>query len=205
MNFLKRMENEILIADGAMGTLLYSYGKDSCLEQLNLSHPEQIIGIHKAYLDAGADIIQTNTYAANYLKLSRYGLEDSVKEINSAAVTLAKQAVASTQTNAYIVGSIGGNRGINPRIVSLDEIKKSFHEQLSCLLVEGVDGILLETYYDLEELETVLSIARKETDLPIIAQVSMHEVGFLQNHILAADALQRLEDLGADIVGMNCR
>ena len=70
MNFLKRMENEILIADGAMGTLLYSYGKDSCLEQLNLSHPEQIIGIHKAYLDAGADIIQTNTYAANYLKLS---------------------------------------------------------------------------------------------------------------------------------------
>ena len=166
MNFLKRMENEILIADGAMGTLLYSYGKDSCLEQLNLSHPEQIIGIHKAYLDAGADIIQTNTYAANYLKLSRYGLEDSVKEINKVAVQLAKQA---STPNSYIIGSIGGNRGINPQSVSIEVIKSSFQEQLYALLLEGVDGILLETYYDLEELETVLTIARKATDLPIIA------------------------------------
>jgi methionine synthase / methylenetetrahydrofolate reductase(NADPH) len=202
MNFLKRMENEILIADGAMGTLLYSYGKDSCLEQLNLSHPEQIIGIHKAYLDAGADIIQTNTYAANYLKLSRYGLENSVKEINSVAVKLAKQA---SNPNSYIVGSIGGNRGINPQSVSIEEIKKSFSEQLYSLLLEGVDGILLETYYDLDELEAVLSIARKATHVPIIAQVSMQEVGLLQNHIPVAEAMQRLESLGADIVGLNCR
>jgi methionine synthase / methylenetetrahydrofolate reductase(NADPH) len=202
MNFLKRMENEILIADGAMGTLLYSYGKDSCLEQLNLSHPEQIIGIHKAYLDAGADIIQTNTYAANYLKLSRYGLEDSVKEINRVAVQLAKQA---STPNSYIIGSIGGNRGINPQSVSIEEIKSSFQEQLHALLLEGVDGILLETYYDLEELETVLTIARKATRLPIIAQVSTHEVSLLQNHTPIAEAMQRLENLGADIVGLNCR
>ncbi|MCQ6276190.1 bifunctional homocysteine S-methyltransferase/methylenetetrahydrofolate reductase [Bacillus sp. V3B] len=205
MNFLKKMEKEILIADGAMGTLLYSYGKDNCLEQLNLSHSEQIIRIHQAYLDAGADIIQTNTYAANALKLSRYGLEDSVKEINSAAAKNAKQALTAAQTDAYIIGSMGGNRGINPQTVSIDEIKRSFHEQLSYLLLEGIDGILLETYYDLEELETVLSIARKETDLPIIAQVSMQEVGFLQNHMPIADAIQRLESLGADIVGINCR
>ena len=202
MNFLKRMENEILIADGAMGTLLYSYGKDSCLEQLNLSHPEQIIGIHKAYLDAGADIIQTNTYAANYLKLSRYGLEDSVKEINKVAVQLAKQA---STPNSYIIGSIGGNRGINPQSVSIEDIKSSFQEQLYALLLEGVDGILLETYYDLEELETVLTIARKATDLPIIASVSTQEVGLLQNHTPIAEAMQRLENFGADIVGLNCR
>ena len=202
MNLLKRMDNEILIADGAMGTLLYSYGKDSCLEQLNLSHPDQIMGIHKAYLDAGADIIQTNTYAANYLKLSRYGLEDSVKEINSVAVNLAKQA---STPNSYILGSMGGNRGINPQSVLIEEIKRSFREQLYCLLLEGVDGILLETYYDLEELETVLTIARKATDLPIIAQVSMQEVGLLQNHTPIDEAMQRLESLGADIVGLNCR
>ena len=73
------------------------------------------------------------------------------------------------------------------------------------LLLEGVDGILLETYYDLEELETVLTIARKATHLPIIAQVSMQEVGLLQNHIPVAEAMQRLENLGADIVGLNCR
>ncbi|KAA9025752.1 bifunctional homocysteine S-methyltransferase/methylenetetrahydrofolate reductase [Niallia endozanthoxylica] len=202
MNFLKRLENEILIADGAMGTLLYSYGKDSCIEQLNLSHSEQIMDIHKAYLDAGAQIIQTNTYAANYLKLSRYGLEDSVKEINSKAVQLAKQAV---QSKAYIVGSMGGNRGINPQAISIEEIKRSFREQLYCLLLEGVDGILLETYYDLEELETVLAIARKETDIPIIAQVSMQEVGILQDHTTIGEALNRLESLGADVVGLNCR
>lgn len=202
MNFLERMKNEILIADGAMGTLLFSYGKDTCYEQLNLSHPEQIEGIHRAYLNAGADVIQTNTYAANYLKLSRYGLEDSVKEINSAAVKLAKQA---TKSSGYVLGSMGGNRGVKPQSISLEEIKRSFREQLYCLLLENVDGLLLETYYDLEELETVLTIARKETNLPIITQVSLQETGFLQNGTPVAEALNRLEGLGADIVGLNCR
>jgi methionine synthase / methylenetetrahydrofolate reductase(NADPH) len=90
MSLLEKLEKQILIADGAMGTLLYSFGKDSCLEELNLSHPDKIQEIHKAYIDAGADVVQTNTYAANYLKLQRYGLEDSVKAINSAAVQNAK-------------------------------------------------------------------------------------------------------------------
>lgn len=202
MNFLEKMRNEILIADGAMGTLLYSYGKDTCYEQLNLSHPEQILRIHKAYLAAGAEVIQTNTYAANYLKLARYGLEDSVKEINRAAVNLAKKAANDT---GYVLGSMGGNRGIKPQSISLEEIKQSFQEQLSCLLAESVDGLLLETFYDLEELETVLSIARKETNLPIIAQVSLQETGFLQDRTPVAEALNRLEGLGADIVGLNCR
>src|SRR5919205_3459339 len=105
MSFLDKLKNQILIADGAMGTLLYSFGKDSCLEELNLSQPEHIQNIHKAYIEAGADVIQTNTYAANYLKLQRYGLEDSVKEINSAAVRNAKLAAG---TSAYVLGTIGG-------------------------------------------------------------------------------------------------
>ena len=203
MNFLKRMENEILIADGATGTLLYSFGKDSCLEELNLSHPEQIVGIHQAYLQAGADIIQTNTYAANSLKLTRYGLEKSVKEINSTAIKLAKQAVQSK--DGYVLASMGGNRGINPQAITLEDIKSSFREQLNEILLEGVDGILLETFYDLEELETVLTIARKETNLPIITQVSMQEVGVLQDGTSLDEAFLRLEGLGADVVGLNCR
>ena len=157
----------------------------------------------KAYLQAGADIIQTNTYAANYLKLTRYGLEESVKEINSAAVKLAKQAVQSK--DGYVLGSMGGNRGINPQAITLEEIKSSFREQLNEILLEGVDGILLETFYDLEELETVLTIARKETNLPIIAQVSMQEVGVLQDGTSLDEAFHRLEGLGADVVGLNCR
>ncbi|MEH7076433.1 bifunctional homocysteine S-methyltransferase/methylenetetrahydrofolate reductase [Neobacillus drentensis] len=203
MSFLEKLKNQILIADGAMGTLLYSYGKDSCLEELNLSQPEHIQSIHKAYIAAGADVIQTNTYAANYLKLQRYGLEDSVKEITSAAVQLAKQAAA--KTNTYVLGTIGGNRGIKPDSISIEELKRSFREQLYCLLLEGVDGLLLETFYDFEELETILTIAKKETNLPIIAQVSHQEPGFLQDRTPVNDALKRLESLGADVVGLNCR
>ncbi len=202
MTFLEKLKTHILIGDGAMGTLLYSFGKDSCLEELNLSHPEKIQEIHKAYIDAGADVIQTNTYAANYLKLQRYGLEDSIKAINSAAVQNAKLAA---KQNAYVLGTVGGNRGIKPSAFSIEELKRSFREQLYCLLLEGVDGILLETFYDLEELETVLTIARKETMLPIIAQVSLQEPDVLQDQTPINDALRRLEDLGADVIGLNCR
>lgn len=202
MKFLDRLKNEILIADGAIGTLLYSFGTDSCFEELNLSHPEEIVKIHRAYIDAGADIIQTNTYAANYLKLQRYGLEDHVKEINSSAVRLARQAAGNS---AFVLGTIGGNRGIRPNTISLEEIKRSFREQLYCLLLEGVDGILLETYYDLQEIETVLAIARKETDVPLIAQVSLQESGIMQNQTPVNEALKRLEGIGADVVGLNCR
>ncbi len=202
MNFLKKLEKQILIGDGAMGTLLYSFGKDSCFEELNLSHSEQIQSIHSAYIEAGADVIQTNTYAANYLKLQRYGLEDSVKEINSAAVKNAKKAA---QNNAYILGTIGGNRGIKPNSITIEEIKRSFREQLYCLLLEEVDGLILETYYDRTELETMLAIARKETTLPIIAQVSLLEIGILQDQTLINEEFKRLEALGADVVGLNCR
>ncbi|MEH7416937.1 bifunctional homocysteine S-methyltransferase/methylenetetrahydrofolate reductase [Neobacillus drentensis] len=202
MTFLDKLKNQILIGDGAMGTLLYSFGVDTCSEELNLSQAEQIQNIHRAYIDAGADVIQTHTYAANYLKLQRYGLEDSVKEINSAAVRNAKKAA---QSNAYVLGTIGGNRGIKTSSITIEELKRSFREQLYCLLLEGVDGLLFETFYDLEELETVLTIARKETKLPIIAQVSLQDPGFLQDRTPVNDALKRLEGLGADVVGLNCR
>lgn len=202
VGLLDELKQRILIADGAMGTLLYSHGVDRCFEELNLSNPDEIIHIHEAYIAAGADVIQTNTYGANYVKLARYGLQDEVPAINRAAVRLAKQAANG---GAYVLGTIGGLRTLNKSVVPLDEVKRTFREQLFVLLAEGVDGVLLETYYDLEELETVLAIARKETDLPIIAHVSLHEVGVLQDGTPLADALSRLEALGADVVGLNCR
>ncbi|WP_210366056.1 bifunctional homocysteine S-methyltransferase/methylenetetrahydrofolate reductase [Bacillus sp. REN3] len=202
MSFLERLQNEILIADGAMGTLLYSFGTGTCFEELNVSHPQEIIGIHQAYVEAGADLIQTNTYAANYIKLQRYGLEDHVKEINSTAIRLARQAAGD---NAYVLGTIGGSRGFKPSAIPLEEIKRSFREQLYCLLLEGIDGLILETFYDLEEIETLLKIARKETDLPIIAQISLQEVGILQDGTPVKKAFESLDQLGADVVGLNCR
>ncbi|WP_060787855.1 bifunctional homocysteine S-methyltransferase/methylenetetrahydrofolate reductase [Geobacillus zalihae] len=202
MGLLDELKERILIADGAMGTLLYSHGIDRCFEELNLSNPDEIVHIHEAYIAAGADVIQTNTYGANYVKLARYGLEDEVPAINRAAVRLARQAANG---RAYVLGTIGGLRTLNKSVVTLEEVKRTFREQLFVLLAEGVDGVLFETYYDLEELETVLAIARKETDLPIIAHVSLHEVGVLQDGTPLADALARLEALGADVVGLNCR
>lgn len=202
MALLEELNKRILIGDGAMGTLLYSHGIDRCFEELNLTHPDEILQIHKAYIDAGADVIQTNTYGANYLKLSRYGLEDQVKKINSKAVEVAKKAA---QDQAFVVGTIGGIHGTGITTELTEEIKRSFREQLYCLLLEGVDGLLLETYYDLDELKTVLQIAREETDLPIITNVSMHEAGVLESGISLTNALGELEQLGADVVGVNCR
>lgn len=203
MSLIKDLQNRILIGDGAMGTLLYSYGVDFCFEELNLLQPDQITQIHKTYIDAGSDVIQTNTYGANYLKLSRYGLEDQVKELNTAAVKLARNAASDRST--YLVGSFGGIRGIKKSAVSIHDINISFQEQLHSLLEAGVDGLLLETFYDLEELKTVLQIARKETDLPIVAQVAIHEVAVMQDGTPLSDALSQLEQLGADAVGLNCR
>lgn len=203
MDFLKELKSRILVGEGAMGTLLYSHGIDLCYEELNITNPNQIETIHQAYLNAGADIIQSNTYGANFHKLKRYGLEDQVSQINRKGIAIAKKVAA--QGNAFVFGTIGALRSIRKSDLSLEEIKRIFREQLYSLLLEGPDGVLLETFYDLEELETVLQIARQETDLPIISNVSLHELGNLQNGMSLNEAFQRLEQLGADVVGVNCR
>ncbi|NGM56841.1 bifunctional homocysteine S-methyltransferase/methylenetetrahydrofolate reductase [Bacillus velezensis] len=201
MGLLQDLKERILIGDGAMGTLLYSYGIDRCFEELNVSKPEEIKRIHKAYVEAGADIIQTNTYGANFIKLSRYGLEDETKKINQEAVRIAR----ASSDGAYVLGTMGGIRTFNKNTYSLEEIKRSFREQLYLLLHEEPDGLLLETYYDLEEAREVLKIARKETELPIMLNVSMHEQGVLQDGTPLREALRSIADLGADITGINCR
>ncbi|MDQ0215600.1 homocysteine S-methyltransferase [Oikeobacillus pervagus] len=203
MNLLDRLKEEVLTADGAIGTLLYSYGIDFCYEELNLTQPDVIRRIHQDYIQAGADVIQTNTYSANSLKLARYGLENKREKINKAAVQIAKQAAGLNDT--FVLGTIGGIRGVRKSDATLQEIVVAFCEQAESLLSEDIDGLLLETYYDLEEITTVVHTARKMTDLPIIAQVSMHEPGVLQNGLPLNDALCQLEALGADVVGVNCR
>ena len=202
MDFRKEVKERMLVGDGAMGTLLYSYGIDQCYEEINCTNPDKIESIHRAYLEAGADILQTNTYGANFNKLKRYGLEEEVSRINRQGVILAKQAAKG---KAFIFGTIGAQRNLRKSDLSMEEIKRGFREQLYSLLMENPDGLLLETYYDFEELETVLQIAKKETGLPIIANVSMHELGNLQNGFHLNEAFQKLEHLGADVVGVNCR
>lgn len=203
MTLLNRLKTEVLTADGAMGTLLYSYGIDFCYEELNTEKPEIIEKIHQDYIAAGADIIQTNTYGANAVKLARYGMENRLRELNSAAVHIAKKAAAPG--GQFVLGTIGGIRGIRKSTITTEEILLSVRAQAESLLAGDPDGILLETYYDFEELSESVQLIRELSDLPIIAQVSMHEPGVLQNGLSLNKALHRLEAIGADVVGVNCR
>lgn len=203
MKLLEALKTRVLTADGAMGTLLYSYGIEYCNEELNIQRPEIIEKIHHDYIRAGADIIQTNTYGANAHKLARYGLEEQVKDINRAAIEIAKRAAAPG--GQFVFGTIGGIRGFRKSDATLTEIIAMVDQQAQHLLSGDPDGLLLETYYDFEELAATVTHLKTLTDTPLIAQVSMHEPGVLQNGMLLNDALQELESLGADIVGVNCR
>ncbi|MGM9922927.1 MAG: bifunctional homocysteine S-methyltransferase/methylenetetrahydrofolate reductase [Bacillus sp. (in: firmicutes)] len=202
MSFRDEIQKRILIGEGAMGTLLYSTGVDQCYEELNIINPDLVRSIHQAYVHAGTDIIQSNTYGANHYKLQRYGLEDQVSTINREGMKVAKSAALGNQ---FVFGTIGASRGLRKSDITIDEIKRNFREQLFSLLLEDPDGLILETYYDFEEMETVLKIARQETELPIIANVSLHEIGYLQNGMHLSEAIAILEDLGADVAGVNCR
>ncbi|RFU66409.1 bifunctional homocysteine S-methyltransferase/methylenetetrahydrofolate reductase [Peribacillus saganii] len=202
VDFRYELQNRILIGEGAMGTLLFINGIDQCYEEFNIQEPGRIERIHSAYVSAGADILQSNTYGANYIKLKRYGLEDKVSKINRRGVEIARKAAGK---DAFVFGTIGASRSFRKSDLSIEEIKRSFREQLYSLLMAQPDGLILETYYDLEEIETVLEIARSETEIPIIANVSLHEIGYLQNGVHLSEALSRLEEIGADVVGVNCR
>ena len=172
---LEALKTKVLTADGAMGTILYSYGLENCHEEMNVVKPEIIEKIHSEYIAAGADVIQTNTYGANAIKLARYGNQSSVVKFNEEAVKLAKKAAADGEQ--YVLGTIGGIRGVRSTDRTLEEILESVREQAEVLIKGDLDGLLLETYYDFEELEETLKMLRQMTEIPIIAQVSMHEPG----------------------------
>lgn len=203
MGLREDLKTRVLTADGAIGTLLYSYGLDYCHEEMNIVRPEIIEKIHGEYIAAGADIIQTNTYGANAIKLARYGYESRVKEFNEAALQIAKRAAAPG--GQYVLATVGGIRGISKSDATLDEVLAAFQEQVEVLLAGQPDGFLLETYSDFEELSHCVHLLRSLTDLPIIAQVTMQEPGVLQNLMTLNEAFYELEQLGADVVGSNCR
>ncbi|EHI69449.1 bifunctional homocysteine S-methyltransferase/methylenetetrahydrofolate reductase [Streptococcus ictaluri] len=199
---LERLQEGILIADGAMGTLLYRNGLDNCYEAYNFQKPEDIKTIHKAYIKAGADIIQTNTYGAKRHKLKGYGLEDHFEEINIAGARIAREAAGS---EIFVLGTIGASRGIRQCDLSLDEIVSETVEQTKVLLsTQLLDGLLFETYYDTEEIFAVLEAIRPLTDLPIITNISLQEVGLTARGQSITEVFSHLVLLGADLIGLNC-
>ncbi len=198
-------DGHVHVTDGAMGTMLYSKGLflNVCYDELNLSHPDIIRDVHREYVRAGAEVIETNTFGANPVKLAQHGLAGDTEAINAAAVRIARDAAG---TRAAVVGAIGplGIR-IEPfGETSLEEARQAFARQAAGLLAGGVDGFLLETFSDVEELRTAVDGVRQVSNLPIIAQMTVGEDGRTYFGTAPADFGPAIEAMGVDAVGVNC-
>ena len=207
--FLARLREEILIGDGAIGTLLSERGANpaTSFERLNLTQPEIIKDIHSAYLDAGAVVLETNTFGANRSKLLLHSQldADQTVDINRAGVQLVREAAGD---RAFIAGSVGplaeraGPFETTPP--TDDEIRELFREQIVALADAGCDLLMLETFTDLHQLLLALETARKHTDLPVVCEMAFHERGHTFGGVHALTALEALSKAGADVVGANC-
>lgn len=204
LDLRETLRRHILVGDGAMGTYLYQMGFPVGIsyEELNLLKPDVIADVHRRYYEAGARLIETNTFSATREKLSKYGLEEEVEAINRAGVALARNAVGA---DAYVVGAIGSIRGGKRKNVRTSKVKDDFRQQVEVLADSGVDGFLLETFYDLEELLLVLKTIRKISDLPVICQFATEGTGTTHDGVSLPDAFAKLAHSGADVVGFNCR
>jgi 5-methyltetrahydrofolate--homocysteine methyltransferase len=205
LDFLKRIKNEILIIDGATGTLLLDKGvkPGAPLEELNVSNPDLIRSIHKSYVDAGADIIETNNFGGNRVKLSESGLQDKVRELNSQGVILAKEAAGG---KALVAGNIGPTGKLLRPMgeISFDEAYDAFAEQAKIIEEAGADLISVETMTDILELKAAVMAARENTKLPVIAQMTFEDNGIAVTGTPPEAFVLIAESAGADVIGANC-
>ncbi|MEW5827254.1 MAG: bifunctional homocysteine S-methyltransferase/methylenetetrahydrofolate reductase [Chloroflexota bacterium] len=208
MDLSKILSKGVLLADGAMGTMLHGRGIsfDQCFDELNLTHPALVAEIHREYIEAGAQLILTNTFGSNRYKLGKHGLEDRVDEINRAAVELAKRTVAASFKEVLIAGDIGplGVRIAPFGRVQPDEARAAFAEQVRALVAAGVDLIVIETMSDLYEIQEAIRAAKEAGMLPVVASVTFTRDGrtVLGDH--PVQVAHTLRDAGADVIGVNC-
>ena len=199
------LANRILVCDGAMGTMLHSAGTplDRSLSELNLVEPRLVRDLHAAYLASGADIVQTNTFDANRLRLGRTGLQDSVAAINIAGARLAREAVRQTRPGALVAGSVGPvMSAAAPRIPPRDR-EPILREQIEAL-ASWVDLIILETFGDIESLEQAAAVALDESDLPVLAQLTFGDDGRTLRGEEPREAAVALAELKISAIGANC-
>jgi homocysteine S-methyltransferase len=203
--FLDALDERVLVCDGAMGTVLYAQGVfiNRSFDSLNLSDPGRVRAVHHAYAEAGADVLETNTFGANRIKLRAFGLADRLHEINEAGARLARDGAGRS---VYVAGAIGplGIR-IEPwGRMGRDEAHHYFREQAQALLHGGVDLFVLETFRDLNEICAAIGAVRSACSLPIVAQMTIEDDGNTLDGTAPEQFAPALQDAGADVIGLNC-
>jgi len=198
-------DGRVHVFDGAMGTELYGRGVfvNVCYDQVNLDQPDLVRRIHREYVDAGAEIVETNTFGANPVKLSSYGLEGRTEEINAVAVRLAREAAGGRAAVAGAIGPLGVR--LDPwGPTEIDDAVDFFRRQVSGLLAGGVDGFIFETFSDLAEIECAYRAVRAQSELPVIGQMTVGEDGKTAYGTDPAQVARALSESGVDVVGLNC-
>jgi methionine synthase / methylenetetrahydrofolate reductase(NADPH) len=204
--FQQRLRDSVLIADGATGSLLYeSLGAQRCVDELNATRAEEVFRVHMAYLEAGAHIIETNTFGANRNKLSAFGLEERVTEFNHRGVKIAREAREAARHEVLIAGSIGPP-GVfrDEREATPEHFRQIFREQAEALEERGVDFFVLETFGNPAELVAAVEAIRSFSQLPIVAEMTYSEEGSTFSGARPSDAWALLHERGVQVIGANC-
>jgi len=206
--FLERISNEVLLADGAMGTMLHGRGVafEKCFDELNLSNPDAVAEVHREYIQAGAQLILSNTFGANRFKLGQHGLEGRTAEINQAGVALAKREASAAGRRVFVAGDVGP---LGVRIAPFGRVKPeharaAFGEQIEALCSAGADLIVVETVSDLYEIREAARAAKEVCSLPLVTSVTFtrdDRTVLGDDPVVVARALQ---EAGADVIGVNC-
>ena len=202
-----------VLCDGAMGTMLYGCGVfiNRCYDELNVTQPETVRSVHQQYLQAGAEVIETNTFGANRVRLQHFGLADKVREFNLAGAALARQCVEALRekqaSEAFVAGAVGslGVKLAPAGELSAEDARAAFAEQMSALAEGGVDLLIVETMMSLDEAEQALAAAREVAPhLPVVVLMTVDEQVRCIDGTTAEDAARRLAAAGADAIGCNC-
>jgi methionine synthase I (cobalamin-dependent)/5,10-methylenetetrahydrofolate reductase len=203
-SFLERLASGAVVADGGTGALLSAaVPRLRCPEEANLKAPEAVIGVHVGFIRAGAELIEANTFGANRRKLSAQFLDERLEEIVERGVKLAREAREIAGVAVLVGGSIGP-LGDLEHSVGAEDAYEVFHEQASLLEGRGVDLFLIETFYDIDELETAIRAVRDVSSLPIVAQLTFDEDAQTLAGVTAREAIERLQQLDVAAVGANC-